>query len=376
MIAWFLSLLVSVAFAAPAPGDEAADQAFQTAVKLLAQRYPDAMATGAFHRAAIDGMAAEVDAVAKTRGSGVLTVAEYTELQNRQRGERAGVGVQFGVLVGQGLIVDRVYPGSSAEKAGIQHGDWVVGVNDHPFIGQDAPTILGLVQRVGPPRVLLDVRRQGGPVRTVPVAWGTYWLDAVAPCGDGSVQCLEIQQFGAGTSAALARALQEMDPSQGVLLDLRTNEGGLIEEMVSAADLFLAAGEVVVITQGPEGSTQSLSASTARAWDGRVVLVVDDGTRGLAEAFAATLKEHLGARLVGTRTAGEGTTDSFYPLGAELVLRLADVRLRSPSGRSWAPEGLAPDLMVQHPEMVLPPDSTGAIPDIQLDAGIRLLRGR
>ena len=73
-------------------------------------------------------------------------------------------------------------------------------------------------------------------------------------------------------------------------------------------------------------------------------------------------------------SAVHSCTVSLHPLGDDLVLRLADVHLRSPAGRSWAPRGLAPDVTVEHPDVLLPPGGVYALPDLQLEAAIRLLR--
>lgn len=352
------------------------DAAFEAAMRILGERYPEEMKSGALYRAAISGMAERVDQVGDTDGSALLTERDLARLGAQQRGERQGIGVQFFVLPGQGLVVNQVFSGSTAEKAGIRGGDLVVAVNDVPLTGQSGPSILGMLKAVQPPRVVLDVRRQGSPTRTLTVPWGTYWLKPVEPCVGTEVQCLVVQHLGVGSAEALEQALDRLDPARGALIDLRMCEEGVLDEMLAAADLFLESGEVIVqrSTQGADAAEVS-TARTPRAWGGRVVLLVDEGTRGLAEAFAAALREQAGARLVGTATGGRGSTESLYPLGSGLTLRLADVQLRSPSGRSWSGHGLAPDVVVEHPDVFLPVAGPQDLPDLQLEAAIRMVRG-
>ena len=352
------------------------DAAFEAALRVLGERYPAEMKSGALYRAAIAGMADHVDELSATDGSGVLTERDMARLSARQRGERQGIGVQFFVLPGQGLVVNQVFSGSTAEKAGIRSGDLVVAVNDVPLTGQSGPAILNMLGAVQPPRVMLDVRRVGAPTRTYSVAWGTYWLGAVEACVGTEVQCVVVQHLGVGSSAALEQALIRLDPAKGVLIDLRMCEEGVLDEMLSAADLFLEAGEVVVQQTTPGASAAVVStAHTPEAWGGRVVLLVDEGTSGLAEAFAVALREQAGARLVGTTTSGRGSTESYLPLGGGLTLRLADVQLRSPAGRSWSAHGLAPDVVVEHPDVFLPVVGSQDLPDLQLEAAIRMVRG-
>ncbi len=351
------------------------DDSFEAAMRLLAARYPEQAANGALYRAAIAGMAEHVDALSQGSESALLTSAQMTALNARQRGERQGIGVQFWVLAGQGIVVNKVLEGSPAARAELRPGDVIVGINDQPLTGRSRQAILSVLGTARPPAVQLDVRRQQAPPKSYRIPWGTYWLNAVERCPIEGAPCLQIQHFGTGTAGALEAALATLDPAQGVVLDLRSNEEGVLEEMVAVADLFLATGDVVLLRDVPGGATETLRARGASAWRGRVVLVVDESTSGLAEAFASTLREQLQAKLVGTSTKGVGTTASLHPLGDGLVLRLADVQMRSPAGRAWAPKGVAPDVTVEHPDVLLPAGAGFALPDLQLEAAIRLLRG-
>lgn len=367
-MSWLVALAIGFAFAQSQ--DEAA---FKAAAALLSDRYP--AATDDLYRAAIDGMARQVDTLAQTEGSGLLTDAQYQQVLASLRGERRGIGLQVWVQAGQGLLVSRVFEGSPAEKQGLKQGDFVVGINDTPLTGMTAAAMLNLLEYARPPRIVLDVRRAGDAARTYSVPMGTYFASAVSPCSQQGWSCLELQHFGVGTADALRAALEDLDPNRGLVLDLRMTDSGAIDEMVAAAGLFLDAGAVVVSRGLPGKASEPLPARGGPVWPGKVVLLVDNGTGGLAEAFAAALRESGRATLVGTRTAGRATTDTYYPLGQGLVLRLADVHLRSPAGRDWAAQGLIPDLTVEHPRLVLRVDQQAAPPDLQLEAAIRLIRG-
>ncbi len=351
------------------------DASFEAAMRLLAERYPEQAAQGELYRAAIAGMAARVDELSQGSGSALLDEAQMAQLKARQRGERQGIGVQFWVLSGQGIVINKVIPESPAARAELRPGDVIVAIDDQPLTGRSRQAILAILATAHPPSVVLDVRRQGSAPRTYRVPWGSYWLQAVQPCSTSGVPCLQLQHFGTGAASALESALGKLDPAQGLVLDLRSNEEGVIDEMVAAADLFLDAGQAVVQRDVPGGSAEVLRARGASRWAGRLVLVVDESTSGLAEAFAASLREQVQARLVGASTEGVGTTSSLHPLSGGLVLRLADVQMRSPAGRAWAPRGLSPDVTVEHPDVLLPAGAGLALPDLQLEAAIRLLRG-
>jgi len=350
------------------------DASFEAALRILAQRYPDEASSGALYRAAISGLAAHVDELSQGSGSALLTKADMEAERARERGERQGIGVEFWVLAGQGMVINRVFEGSQAEAAHLQVGDLIIAVNDQPLTGRSRDAILSILGTAHGPSVVLDVRRKDAAPRTYRVPWGSWYLKSVDRCPIVDAPCLEVQHFGTGSASALQAAIKGLDPGRGLILDLRGNDDGNIDEMVAAADLFLEAGQVVTLRDVPGQASDVLRARTPDAWDGRVVMVVDETTSGLAEAFAAALREQVRAQVVGASSGGVGTTVSLIPLGDDLVLRLADVHLRSPTGRSWAARGLAPDVTVEHPDVLLPPGGVAALPDLQLEAAIRLLR--
>lgn len=370
LFVWLFSALMAVA----AAQDEKA--AFDAAVKLMAARYPSAFSSGDFYRAAIAGMAAQADRLERTRGSALLTEAEYVAVQAGLRGERAGAGLDFHLINGQGLLVTRVHANSPASKVDIDPGDVVVGINGQPFVGMDRLKMSLLLDQLDADQLHLELRR-GEALRSVDLVRGPFKLSPVDRCllDDVDAPCIELRHFGDGAAEGLARALAGLD-GDGLVIDLRGTSVGRPEEAVAAASLFMDAGQVVLMRDRPDGGLLPLSSAGGRTWTGRLVLVVDDSTAGLGEAFAAALREQVRATLVGTRSAGLGALDSYYPLGSGLVLRLADEPLRSPTGRSWAGQGLAPDVYVEHPDVVMPGSSGAPMADLQLEAAIRLIRAR
>lgn len=369
-LVFLLCVILATAFAQ----DE--KQAFEAAVKLMAERYPSAFASGDFYRASIAGMAAQADQLEHTKGSALLTEAEYGRIQSSLRGERDGAGLDFHLIAGQGLLVTRVHANSPASKVDVDAGDVVVAINGQPFVGMNRLQMSVILDRLDAPRLHLDLRREG-ELRSVDLARGPFRLSPVDRCllEDVDAPCVELRHFGDGAAEGLKRALATLDGS-GLVIDLRGTSAGRVEEAVAAASLLLDGGQVVLVRDRPQGGPTPVAATGGRAWTGRLVLVVDDSTSGLGEAFAAALKEQIRATVVGTRTAGVGTLDSYYPLGSGLVLRLADEPLRTPTGRSWAGQGLAPDIYVEHPDVVLAGSAGSPMADLQLEAAIRLIRAR
>lgn len=352
-----------------------AGDALEKTIDLLEARYPTPLDTASADRAAVAGVLAWLDGTQGTAGSQVLDEAAYQAQQSWFRGDRDGLGAEFSIVAGQGLLITEVFASGAAAQAGLRVGDLVVALDDQPFTGLPAAAIHALVKRSAGPSATLDVRRDQSELKRFKVQRGPYKVAAVQVGEADGLAIIRIKFFGQGTADDLARALRAVAPGAAVVIDLRDNEGGSIDEVVAAASAFLATGTTVAKRVGPDGSLTDLKSRAGTPFEGRLALLVNQGTQGPAEAFAAALQDNRSAALVGTRTGGVATVPSFHRIDADLVVQLADTGLRSPTGRAWAGAGLAPDLVVQAPSQLLvgPPGSDP--PDMQRDAAIRLLSG-
>lgn len=342
---------------------------------VIAERLGEAVSPDELDRAAVAGMAALLDEELGTEGNAVLTRAEQAAAEAWMAGERSGIGVEYRVLGGRGLVLTTVFEGGPGAMAGLHVDDLVVGMNGTAFTGQPAHEIHRHLQQAVGAEVALDVRRRQGMVRSVRVPRGTYRVPSVMGAEDAMQPVVRLTFFGEGTAEALSAELELLDPGMGVVLDLRDNEGGRLSEVVAASELFLDEGLVVVHEQSSRGGEREHSARSGPRFGGPVVILVNRGTLGAAEAFARALQYHRAARVVGTTTGGQGTLTSTHSLGGDLVLRLTDIQLAAPDGRSWHGVGVRPDLVVEAPSLSLPPlDRPFADSDLQREAALGLLR--
>jgi len=338
------------------------------AIALIASQLPDPVDDSQLMFAALQGITDHLNRQAGAPVHAVLTTAEHRALAAHYQGHRDGLGALYRIVAGQGLTLEHVYPDGPAAQSGLQRGDMVIAINNHPFTGLGLDDIFQVANAEAMlPTVVLDVRR-AGRLQRVSLSRGPYVVPMVSP-HPTDADCVEVLFFGVGAADRLRARLSELDPSAGVVLDLRDNQGGMLDEAVAAADLFLEAGAAVVTRRAADGTEEVLVASGAAVWSGAVAVVTNERTAGAAEAFVAALQGHQVARTAGTATAGLAREPSYYPLGGGLVLQLADTVLRPPAGASWDGGGLTPDVWVE-PVSNSP---SGILPDVQLSAARGLL---
>ena len=287
---------------------------------------------------------------------------------------RSGIGAEFSIVPGRGLLITEVFETGPAERSGLKPGDLVVSMDDHPFTGLSPAKIHTQVMHNKADSSIFDVRRTDGEVRRLAVERGPYKLPVVRIQDEEyKTPIARVPFFGHGTADALADWLKDHRSAGAVVLDLRDNEGGSLEEVVKAADLFLEPGAIVV-NRGQHGEQlEPVTASTNPSWVRNVVVLVNQGTSGVAEAFAAALRDNGRCVLVGTRTGGRAVDSSVYDVGRGFVLQVADIHLATPSGNDWGKRGLAPNVVVEATDFAVPVGETGRLPDLQRDTAIRLI---
>jgi len=230
------------------------------------------------------------------------------------------------------------------------------------------------VRRSKSPSSILDIRRKDGSIRRLTVSHGPYRVPTVREIEeDASTPVARIPFFGSGTAESLARWLKQQRSFDAVVIDLRDNEGGSLNEVIGAADLFLEPGSIVVNRGRDRDAMEPLTAVNDPVWSRNVVVLVNQGTEGVAEAFAAALRDNGRCVLVGTRTGGRSVDVSVYEAGRGFVLQIADVHLSSPSGASWSERGLAPNVIVESSDLAIPAGMSGRMPDLQRDTALRLI---
>ncbi|MFT3923100.1 MAG: S41 family peptidase [Myxococcales bacterium] len=288
--------------------------------------------------------------------SDFLDPNEYRVLASDTRGRFGGVGVEIDVRDGW-LTVTAVFPRGPAERAGVKVGDRFVTIDS--YRARDMPIEEAVRRMRGEPGTEVQVslrRTDDGPAFDASMRREIISVDAV----EGQLLAdrhlyVRMRVFQETTTRELADVLDEATAAtrekgglRGILLDLRDNPGGLLDQAVSVADEFLPAG-VIVSTRGRGG--RELSVASAREGGTRptwpVVVLVNGYTASAAEIVAGALGDHGRALIVGTRTFGKGSVQNIIELPDASALKITVARYYTPSGRSIQAQGIEPDVVIE-----------------------------
>ena len=320
-----------------------------------------------------------------------LAPSRYQHVRQDTEGEFGGLGVTLAPgevddarpSVPPYPTIDAIVRGSPADLAGLQLDDSVVTVDGEATaeVGRekrDAGTWENRLRGASGTRVTLGVQRTGWreprafTMVRAQVKQPTVRTDVI----DKRIGYLAIARFSEATAADTIAALTRLR-QQGALdvlvLDLRNDPGGLVDQSIAVADQFLDAGTIVTI-RGRHGSVETQAAHKGGVATGvPVIALVDQGTASAAEILAAALHDHGRAQLVGVPTYGKGTVQTFYDLDDGSGLKLTTARYYTPAGKLLESHGIVPDVLVEAlaPEEIVAGDRNGSGASTGNDATIK-----
>ncbi len=317
-------------------------------------QYVEDVPTDELITAAINGMLTSLDP-----HSSYLSAKDFEDMQVQTRGEFGGLGIE--VTQEEGFIkVISPMDGTPAAKAGIQSGDFITHVNGEAVSGLLLDEAVEKMRGPIGSEIIITVVRQGTPEPfDVSIIRDTIKLTAVKGRVVGKTVVLRITTFNDQTTSGikdeLAKGLKELggiENMEGVVLDLRNNPGGLLNEAITASDAFLDKGEIVSTRGRAPGSGERYNAQPGDLINGKpIVLLINGGSASASEIMAGALQDHRRAIVVGTKSFGKGSVQTLIPLRGDGAMRLTTARYYTPSGRSIQALGISPDIVVQQPEV-------------------------
>lgn len=341
---------------------------FSDVLGIIRERYVGELDESELLRGAVRGMLDELDP-----NSSYLSPEDYREMQINARGEFHGLGIE--IAKGKEGFVEVVSPilGTPASRAGIRARDRIVEIcptvapedwEDPCRSTKDMPLHEAARQMRGKRGTIIVLRiwREGfEEPRDYSLRRDLVRVDSVSGhfLAEGYAY-LRISQFQERTTADLrslhAELLKEAGGEfRGLVLDLRNNPGGLLEQAVSVADLFLDRG-LVVSTRGRSAEdTQEFFAHPEGERFYPMTVLVNEGSASASEIVAGALQDHRRAMLVGASTYGKGSVQTLYPLRGDAALRLTTSHYYTPSGNSIQETGIAPDIPAEQSEPAAAP---------------------
>lgn len=246
------------------------------------------------------------------------------------------------------ILIASITPGSPAASAGVRIGDQLVAVNGQPVVGADLDEVTDALRGPTGSTVTLGLSDAGGVVRTVSLR------RADLPAADvsvrrlaGGVRWLRIATFsaGVGDQVRVAVAQAQAQGASGIVLDLRGDPGGLLDQAVAVAAVFLDGGPVVSLA-GRHVPRQLLSAPAGGDTRMPLAVLIDGGTASAAEVVAGALQDRGRAVLIGSRSFGKGSVQQTVRLADGSAIELTVASYRTPNGRPVDGVGLEPDVAV------------------------------
>ena len=309
---------------------------FEEAMGLIQEHFVDQVDAGEAYDAALRAVVNELG----DHNSSFVPASDYRTMRVQTRGEYAGIGLDLMEQDGYAAVASLI-SGSPGAEAGLRTGDRLLSIDDAPLANAPTHTVQKLLQGEAGTSVKLTVQRMDpDSVLTLVVERAPITVPSVplAEIMRGHVGYIRVQQFNATTTEEVRAALSTLAARgmQSILLDLRGNPGGILEQGAELAELFLDTGLPIVETRGRgRGQSQIFVSRTPESYAGMpVAILVQEGTASAAEIFAGALQDHGRAVVIGRPTYGKGSVQSLFQLAAGDVLKLTTARWFTPNGRS------------------------------------------
>ncbi len=302
-------------------------------------------------KGAIDGMLGALDP-----HSAYLDGADLQRLETMIDGNYSGLGLS--VVLDDGAVkVISPFKGSPADRAGIKAGDFITHLDGKLIYGGELDDAVAQMRGKPGTSIRLTIFRPGRDEPfDVPVTRGVIDLEPVtSELLDGNVGHISVNEFSRDVGSDVFTAFEGLRAKSGgrlagLVLDLRRNPGGSLDEAVALSDLFLSAGRIVSQRGRAQGESLTYDAESVFRGDMAkglpVIVLIDEGSASASEIVAGALQDHRRAVIMGEKSFGKGSVQTLLPLGQDAALKLTTARYYTPSGHSVQEGGITPDIRV------------------------------
>src|SRR5580700_10226053 len=344
------SLRQDIGAAPPANSTETYKQLnlFGEVFERVRAEYVDEVSDDTLVESAINGMLTSLDP-----HSNYLNTKNFNDMKVQTRGEFGGLGIEVSMENGVVKVVSPI-DDTPAAHAGLKPGDLITHIDGQPVQGLTLPEAVEKMRGPINSDINLTIRREGREPFDVKLTRANIKIQSVrSHIESNNVAYIRVTSFNEQTDVGLNNAMKTLKQEAnnklvGVVLDLRNNPGGLLDQAVSVSDDFLDKGEIV--------STRGRRADDAQRYNARpgdiasglpMAVLINGGSASASEIVAGALQDHHRAVVIGTKSFGKGSVQTIIPLAGHGAMRLTTARYYTPSGRSIQARGIDPDIVVE-----------------------------
>lgn len=297
---------------------------------------------------AINGMLSSLDP-----HSSYLDAKSFKYMSEQTKGKFGGLGIEVTMESGLVKVISPI-DGNPAQKAGIKSGDYITAIDGQQVMGMTLDEAVSKMRGKLGTKVKLTIRRPSEKPFDVTLKRSEIKIQSVKDeIKGGDVIYVRISSFNEDidkmVEKAVASAQKKLkNKAKGLVLDLRNNPGGLLDQAIAVSDLFLEQGEIVSTRSRNEEDNIKYSAKAGDILKGLpIVVIINDGSASASEIVAGALQDHKRAIILGEKSFGKGSVQTLIPLAKYGAMRLTTARYYTPSGRSIQAKGIEPDVEVK-----------------------------
>ena len=327
---------------------------FTDVMAIIKKSYVEEVDTKKLVYGAINGMLSSLDP-----HSSFMPPDTYKEMKIDTKGAFGGLGIEISVKEGVLTVISPIED-TPAFKAGIKAGDMILKIDDKFTKDLNINEAVKRMRGVKGTKVVLTIMREGfEKPKEFSLVRDIIQVKSVRfHLTDGGYGYVRIAQFQEKTDEDLAKALKAMKEEykaelKGLVLDMRNDPGGLLDQAVKVADHFVPEGQMIVYTEGREKDSkmQFTAKKGGKEANYPIVVLINGGSASASEIVAGALQDHKRAIVLGTQSFGKGSVQTIIPLLDDSGLRLTTARYYTPKGRSIQAKGITPDIVVEAVEL-------------------------
>jgi carboxyl-terminal processing protease len=332
---------------------------FTDVMAIIKKSYVEDVDTKKLIYGAINGMLSSLDP-----HSSFMPPDTYKEMKIDTKGAFGGLGIEISIKDSVLTVISPIED-TPAYKAGVKSGDMILKIDEKFTKDLNINDAVKRMRGLKGTKVILTIMREGfDKPKEFPLVRDIIQVKSVrSHLMEGGYGYVRIAQFQEKTDEDLAKALQAMKEEnkgelKGLVLDMRNDPGGLLDQAVRVADHFVPDGQMIVYTEGREKDSkmQFTARKGGKEPNYPIVVVINGGSASASEIVAGALQDHKRAIIMGTQSFGKGSVQTIIPLSDDSGLRLTTARYYTPKGRSIQAKGITPDIVVEALEL---PKTTG-----------------